>query len=103
MEEMGNARAKAHFEASVPSGYQVPTEHATVREREKWIRDKYEYRRFVSRTPLKREEGDSRWAMMVLHAEVAEVRKAGVGGSDIVAVRNGSRERIRKPSDRIVV
>ncbi|CAM9895482.1 unnamed protein product [Sphacelaria rigidula] len=53
MEEMGNARAKAHFEANVPAGYPVPREHATVREREKWIRDKYEHRRFVSTTPRK--------------------------------------------------
>ncbi|CBN76789.1 conserved unknown protein [Ectocarpus siliculosus] len=51
MEEMGNERAKAHFEAEVPASYTVPREHATVREREKWIRDKYEHRRFVSRNP----------------------------------------------------
>lgn len=51
MEEMGNERAKAHFEAEVPASYTVPREHATVREREKWIRDKYEHRRFVSRDP----------------------------------------------------
>lgn len=48
---MGNERAKAYFEADVPSSYSVPREHATVREREKWIRDKYEHRRFVSRDP----------------------------------------------------
>lgn len=52
MEEMGNERAKAHFEAAVPAGYPIPREHATVREREKWIRDKYERRRFVSTTPV---------------------------------------------------
>lgn len=51
MEEMGNERAKAHFEANVPANYSVPREHATVREREKWIRDKYEHRRFVARDP----------------------------------------------------
>ena len=51
MEEMGNARAKEHFEAEVPAGYPVPREHASVREREKWIRDKYEHRRFVSTAP----------------------------------------------------
>ena len=51
MEEMGNERAKTHFEAEVPSGYPIPREHATVREREKWIRDKYEHKRFVSRGP----------------------------------------------------
>lgn len=48
---MGNERAKAFFEAEVPPSYPVPREHATVREREKWIRDKYEHRRFVSTTP----------------------------------------------------
>ncbi|CAM9556277.1 unnamed protein product, partial [Hapterophycus canaliculatus] len=51
MEEMGNERAKAHFEANVPASYSVPREHATVRERERWIRDKYEHRRFVARDP----------------------------------------------------
>lgn len=56
---MGNARAKAHFEADVPSGYPVPREHATVREREKWIRDKYEHRRFVSTAPRKAVEEES--------------------------------------------
>ncbi|CAM9502660.1 unnamed protein product, partial [Choristocarpus tenellus] len=49
MEEMGNTKGKAFFEAEVPEGYPVPREHATVREREKWIRDKYERRRFVAR------------------------------------------------------
>lgn len=59
MEEMGNARAKAHFEADVPAGYPVPREHATVREREKWIRDKYERRRFVSTAPPRKTEESS--------------------------------------------
>ena len=40
MEQWGNARAKAYFEAEVPSSYRMPFEGAGVREVQKWIRDK---------------------------------------------------------------
>ncbi|CAM9552876.1 unnamed protein product [Chrysoparadoxa australica] len=48
MERWGNARAKAYFEANVPEGYPVPGEHASVRERTVWIKDKYERKRFIA-------------------------------------------------------
>jgi len=40
MEEWGNARAKAFYEAQVPAHYQRPHEGAGVREIQRWIRDK---------------------------------------------------------------
>jgi len=49
MEQWGNARAKAYFEAEVPPNYQRPLEGADVRAIQRWIRDKYETRRFVPR------------------------------------------------------
>lgn len=87
---MGNERAKAFFEANVPASYSVPREHATVREREKWIRDKYEHRRFVARDPPPSREKkaetssgsrSSRQEMHIMtHAgERGELREGGVG------------------------
>ncbi|KAG2521333.1 hypothetical protein JM16_006295 [Phytophthora kernoviae] len=42
MQRWGNGRAKAYYEATVPRDYRIPTEHASVREKEMWIREKYE-------------------------------------------------------------
>lgn len=47
MERWGNARAKAYFEANVPDNYQRPRDGAPVREVQRWIRDKYEFKRFL--------------------------------------------------------
>ncbi|TMW66706.1 hypothetical protein Poli38472_014018 [Pythium oligandrum] len=49
MQKWGNGRAKAYYEATVPRDYRIPTEHSSVREKEMWIRDKYERKRFVGR------------------------------------------------------
>lgn len=49
MQKWGNARAKEYYEAHVPRDYRIPTEHSPVREKEMWIRDKYERRRFAAR------------------------------------------------------
>ncbi|KAG7388095.1 SPARC- modular calcium-binding protein 2 [Phytophthora pseudosyringae] len=51
MQRWGNARAKGYYEANVPRDYRVPTEHSAVREKEMWIRDKYERKRFVGEPP----------------------------------------------------
>mmetsp|Transcript_3471 Transcript_3471/g.4892 ORF Transcript_3471/g.4892 Transcript_3471/m.4892 type:complete len:532 (+) Transcript_3471:293-1888(+) len=51
MERWGNKKAKAYFEAEVPDQYAIPNERASTRELEKWIRDKYEHRRFVGQSP----------------------------------------------------
>ena len=48
MESWGNKRAKSYYEARVPRDIRPPTEHSSLREREQWIRDKYERRRFVA-------------------------------------------------------
>jgi len=47
METWGNARAKAYYEAEVPENYSRPKEGAAVREVQRWIRDKYEFKRFL--------------------------------------------------------
>ena len=40
LEAWGNARAKAYYEAEVPSSYRTPPEGAGAREVQRWIRDK---------------------------------------------------------------
>ncbi|CAI5736271.1 unnamed protein product [Peronospora destructor] len=50
MQQWGNTRAKAYYEANIPSDYRIPMEHSSVREKEMWIRDKYERKRFVGNT-----------------------------------------------------
>ncbi|CCI42477.1 unnamed protein product [Albugo candida] len=59
MQKWGNARAKEYYEANVPRDLRPPTEHSNVRDKEMWIRDKYERRRFVAREGdgSSREEG----------------------------------------------
>jgi hypothetical protein len=48
MEQWGNARANAYWEANIPRGYAKPKENDPVRIVEKFIRDKYEHKRFVA-------------------------------------------------------
>ncbi|KAG7395284.1 SPARC- modular calcium-binding protein 2 [Phytophthora boehmeriae] len=53
MQRWGNGRAKAYYEATVPRDYRIPTEHSSVREKEMWIREKYERKRFIGQEPPK--------------------------------------------------
>uniref|UniRef100_K3XBR5 Arf-GAP domain-containing protein n=1 Tax=Globisporangium ultimum (strain ATCC 200006 / CBS 805.95 / DAOM BR144) TaxID=431595 RepID=K3XBR5_GLOUD len=48
-----------YYEANVPRDYRIPNEHSSVREKELWIREKYERKRFVGRSEPKRNESDS--------------------------------------------
>jgi hypothetical protein len=48
MEEWGNARANAYWEANVPAAVRKPKEGDGVRTVEKYIRDKYEHKRYVA-------------------------------------------------------
>lgn len=48
MEQWGNARARAYYEAEVPASYKAPYEGAGPREVMKWIRDKYVKKRAIS-------------------------------------------------------
>ena len=48
MRAMGNTRAKALFEATVPADVARATATSTDRETERWIRDKYERRRYYA-------------------------------------------------------
>lgn len=54
MEEWGNQRANEYWEANLPSNVYKPKEGDAVRTVEKFIRDKYEYKRYVgSSVPAK--------------------------------------------------
>lgn len=49
MEEWGNARAALYFEAELPSSVQRPKEGDSVRTTERFIRDKYELKKYIGR------------------------------------------------------
>ncbi len=46
--EMGNARSAAIYLANVPDGTEAPDASASDRQIDKWVRDKYEKRRYVA-------------------------------------------------------
>mgnify|MGYP006095912325 CR=1 FL=1 len=48
METWGNGNANAYYEANVPSHVRKPNEGDSVKTKEKYIRDKYEHKRYVS-------------------------------------------------------
>lgn len=48
MEEWGNARANEYYESNLPPNYPKPKDGDPVRVVEKYIRDKYEHRRFLA-------------------------------------------------------
>jgi len=50
MEEWGNGRANAYYEASIPREYIRPKENDPVRVIERFIRDKYEHKRFLAKS-----------------------------------------------------
>ena len=49
LEEWGNGRANEYFEANVPSNVVRPKDGDSVRVVEKYIRDKYEHKRFIAK------------------------------------------------------
>ena len=51
MRAMGNTRAKALFEATVPADVARATAISTDRETERWVRDKYERRHYYAAAP----------------------------------------------------
>jgi len=51
MEEWGNGRANKYYEANVPREYLRPKENDSVRNIERFIRDKYEHKRFIASSP----------------------------------------------------
>jgi hypothetical protein len=50
MEEWGNGRANAYYEANMPSNVVRPKEGDSVRTIEKFIRDKYEHKKYIAKT-----------------------------------------------------
>jgi len=51
MEEWGNQRANEYFEANIPPNFVRPKEGDPVRVVEKFIRDKYEHKKYMAKTP----------------------------------------------------
>jgi stromal membrane-associated protein len=49
MEEWGNARANAYYEAELPPNVHKPRDGDSVRVTERFIRDKYEHKKFIGR------------------------------------------------------
>ena len=56
MEEWGNARANAYYEANVPDNVYRPKEGDQVKVVEKYIRDKYEYKKYIAKNLPPKEE-----------------------------------------------
>ena len=58
MEKWGNKKARELYEANVPKDVYIPDENDSAQVLEKWIRDKYERRKYVlterARSPRKR-------------------------------------------------
>lgn len=50
MEEWGNQRANEYYEANLPANYHRPKEGDPVRVVEKFIREKYEHKKFISKS-----------------------------------------------------
>jgi hypothetical protein len=48
MKTVGNARARAIWEAKVPPGMKVPDENSSRAEIDVWIRDKYERKKYIN-------------------------------------------------------
>lgn len=49
MEEWGNARANALYEGNLPPNVKKPREGDSVRVTERFIRDKYEHKKYIAR------------------------------------------------------
>ena len=61
MEQWGNARANAYYEANIPPHVYRPKEGDKVRDVERYIRDKYEFKRYIaSSVPPKVVSNDSK-------------------------------------------
>ena len=82
MEEWGNGRANQYYEANIPSHVTRPKEGDPVRVVEKFIRDKYEYKRYTSESmPPKQSSSQS---------TTNGSGTASEGGGDGVKRMNGS-------------
>lgn len=56
MEEWGNKRANEYYEANLPAHVVRPKEGDAVRVVERFIRDKYEHKRYIGKIPPKHSE-----------------------------------------------
>lgn len=77
MEEWGNGRANAYYEANVPSHVVKPKSGDQVRSVEKYIRDKYEHKRYIAKTVPPRVERE------VVEEPVAAARRSSVAKQQV--------------------
>lgn len=59
MEEWGNKRANLYYEAKMPRDFPKPNEHSTVRVVEKFIREKYEQKKWIADSVPPRDGADT--------------------------------------------
>ena len=72
MQQWGNQRVNAYYEATLPQNYPHPNEHTPVSEMEKFIRQKYVEKRWVAD-----KKGETAWNP--LKQESSSKKKADLG------------------------
>ncbi|KAK1939925.1 Stromal membrane-associated protein 2 [Phytophthora citrophthora] len=96
MQRWGNAKAKSYYEANVPRDYRIPTEHSSVREKEMWIREKYERKRFIGDAPRESEDRGGRRKKHSSDDEEEEEPRRERRKKDRTNSRHGSRTASRE-------
>ena len=71
MQKWGNKKCNAYWEAKLPKNYPRPDEHSSMAELERFIRAKYEQRRWVADGSEEEEEDDD-----VIIEDVEELKKS---------------------------
>jgi hypothetical protein len=83
MEEWGNGRANDYYEANVPSHVIRPKEGDSVRVVEKFIREKYEFKRYLaSSIPPKRDSSSNDQEAEEVSTRRASVRQRPANGEE---------------------
>jgi hypothetical protein len=85
MEEWGNARANQYYEANIPSHVTKPKDGDPVRVVEKFIRDKYEHKKFIAREVPPKVEYE------VEVEEDKDVLKRRTGATGLAKAKNSSK------------
>jgi stromal membrane-associated protein len=62
MEQWGNKRANEYYEANLPPNVQKPKDGDSVKVVEKFIRDKYEHKRYIAKSIPPRVESDNNFS-----------------------------------------
>jgi len=80
MVRWGNKRANDFWQANLPRDFRIPNENDPVTAVERWIRDKYEVRRFASRTVPAWVDSDVDLSLPL--PALLAIAGAGAGGGD---------------------